>query len=167
MCWTCGQRQTTWSGYAIPANAMVRGKSFDAHAQHVITRKSSCVNARGIPTAAYQVLHLLPKVGSPPLRQGYTHPPARSDSGGYPRWGNPPTRGTPPQHRSPSARSDGGYPRWGTPPGRGTPPPAWTWPGYPPPPPVRTDRMMDGQTHVKTVGNHSRGRKAEPYYPEQ
>ena len=30
-----------------------------------ITRKSSCVNARGIPTAAYQVLHLLPEVGYP------------------------------------------------------------------------------------------------------
>ena len=34
----------------------------------VITRTSSCVNARGIPTAAYQVLHLLPEVGYPPGR---------------------------------------------------------------------------------------------------
>ena len=30
-----------------------------------ITRKSSCVNARGIWTAAYQVVHLLPEVGYP------------------------------------------------------------------------------------------------------
>ena len=34
---------------------------------HLKTRKSSCVNARGIPTAAYQVLHLLPYPG------GYLH----------------------------------------------------------------------------------------------
>ena len=29
-------------------------------------KKSSCVNARDIPTVAYQVLHLLPEVGYPP-----------------------------------------------------------------------------------------------------
>ena len=35
--------------------------------QTMLTRKSSCVNARGIPPAAYQVLHLLsyPRVGYP------------------------------------------------------------------------------------------------------
>ena len=43
------------------------------------TRKSSCVNARGIPTAAYQILHLFPQVG---------YPLARSDRG-YLRWGVP------------------------------------------------------------------------------
>ena len=63
------------------------------------------MNARGIPTAAYQVL---PKWGTPP-------PPARS--GGYPRWGTP--AGVLPHHQ--------GTPGWGTPPpsgpGRGTPPP--------------------------------------------
>ena len=33
------------------------------------TRKSSCMNARGIPTAAYQVLHMLlyPGMGVPTL----------------------------------------------------------------------------------------------------
>ena len=50
------------------------------------TRKSSCVHARGIPTAAYQVLHLLTEVG-------YTRPGLM---GGYLRWGTPPpSRGTP------------------------------------------------------------------------
>ena len=51
------------------------------------TRKSSCVNARGIPTAAYQVLHLLACMGGPPaggvpLVRGYPSPsgPGR----GYP-----------------------------------------------------------------------------------
>ena len=44
---------------------------------HLIsTRKSSCVNARGIPTAAYQVLHLLSYPG------GGTHP--WWGGGGYP-----------------------------------------------------------------------------------
>ena len=85
------------------------------------TRKSSCVNARGIPTAAYQVLH--------------------------PRWGTPPPgRGTPQQAYPPGrvpplARSDegGGLPEVEYPPSRGTHhrtwlgyPPALTWPGYPP-----------------------------------
>ena len=63
------------------------------------TRKSSCVNARGIPTTAYQVLHLFPEVGYPPSRGT---PLARSD------WGVP-------EVGYPLARSDGGDPRWGTP----------------------------------------------------
>ena len=53
------------------------------------TRKSSCVNARGIPTATYQVLHLLTEVGYPPL--GY--PPVQVWQGGTwgtPHWGTPP-----------------------------------------------------------------------------
>ena len=45
----------------------------------VITRKSSCVNARGIPTAAYQVL-----LGGVPPRPGLM-----GGGGGYPRWGTP------------------------------------------------------------------------------
>ena len=101
-----------------------------------ITRKSSCVNARGIPTAAYQVLHLFPEVGYPP-------PPQPGLMGGVPKVGYPPGRGYPP------ARSDGGTqggyplvpPRAG--PGWGTLPPRWTWLGYPP---VWTDRLMDGWT---------------------
>ena len=38
----------------------------------LLTRKSSCVNARGIPTAAYQVLHLLsyPGEGGTPSLAG-------------------------------------------------------------------------------------------------
>ena len=48
----------------------------------------------------YQVLHLFPKVGYPPI--GGT-PPARSDGGMVPEVGYS------------LARSDVGYPRWGTP----------------------------------------------------
>ena len=95
------------------------------------TRKSSCVNARGIPTAAYQVLHLLPEVGYPPAGVPRL---ARSDGGGGKGSGylsNPLTSGTP------LAKSDGGYPRWGTP-CWGTPSQVWLG-GYPrwstPPPP--------------------------------
>ena len=47
------------------------------------------MNARGIPTAAYEVLHLLSctRWGTSP--SGYPPPPARSDGGGYPRWCTP------------------------------------------------------------------------------
>ena len=92
------------------------------------TTKSSCVNARGIPTAAYQVLHLLTEFGYPPAGV----PPAKSN-GGYPRWGTPPSRSTPgrvtpwlgpmggtrggiPQNGYPLARSNGGIPKVGYPP---------------------------------------------------
>ena len=116
-------------------------------------RKSSCVNARGIPTAAYQVLHLLPEVGYPPPTgvRSSPRPGLRSDRGGYLRWGTPLARsngGGTPRQGTPPARFDGGYPRWGNPPswtwpGWGTPP-ARTWPGYPPPPPG-----VDRQIHKK------------------
>ena len=90
------------------------------------TRQSSCVNARGIPTAAYQVLHLLPEVGYPPGE--FPTPPllARSNGGGGGcTWGGVPPQpgltggrgrwGTPPS-RVPPARSNGAvYPRWVTP----------------------------------------------------
>ena len=62
------------------------------------TRKSSCVNTRGIPTAAYQVLHLLTEVGYPPcpgLMGGVPevgYPPHPGLMGRYPRWGTPPVR---------------------------------------------------------------------------
>ena len=116
------------------------------------------MNARGIPTAVYQVLHLLSEVGYPPSQvwwggtQGGGTPPSRSTpsqvwQGGYPRQGTPPARSdrgcprwsTPPsqvwqggyQRRGiPLARSDRGYPWWGTP--RQWYPPSWTWLGYPP-----------------------------------
>ena len=125
------------------------------------TRKS-CVNARGIPTAAYQVL--LGGV-SPPPRQDTPPPrPGLVRGGGYLRWGTP-IRYPDGQVRrgggylgwgTPPARSDGGrgYPRWGTPPR--------TWLGYPPgwgtplagpgqgAPPPGVNRQTDGQTRVKT-----------------
>ena len=128
------------------------------------TRKSSYVNARGIPTAAYQVLHLLSctrwgtypgqvqlgggctQGGVPPVRvpphlgpmvwyPRWGTPLARSDWGEYLRWGTP-HWGTPP------ARSDAGYLRWGTPcqgtPHLGNPPrlagSGWGYPGWGSPP---------------------------------
>ena len=104
-------------------------------------RKSSCVNARRIPTAAYQVLHPRwrgsdgegggTRGGVPPSR-GYPQP---GPTGGYPRWGTP-WQGWPPGQvwwgvpkvvppwpgprgawgGYPPARSDGGLPDRGTPP---------------------------------------------------
>ena len=56
-----------------------------------LTRKSSCMNARGIPTTAYQVLPLLPEVGYPPA--GVPQPGLM----GVPKVGVPPGRGTPPR----------------------------------------------------------------------
>ena len=114
------------------------------------TRKSSCVNARGIPTAAYQVLHL--RWGTPsPSSRGTPWP---GPMGMYP---------TPPS----PARSDGGCTQGGVPPGqvqqgggylRQVPPPAG--PGWGTPlrldlarvlPPSGVDRQDDGQTRVKTL----------------
>ena len=115
--------------------------------KNLTTRKSSCVNERGIPTAAYQVL---PEVGyPPPPRPGPTkggvpkvgYPPARPDWG-YPRWDTTPLGY--PCEGTPLARSDwgstwlGGTPTGGTLTGGpwtswtlGTFP-NWTWPGgYP------------------------------------
>ena len=72
------------------------------------TRKSSCVNARGIPTVAYQVLHLLSCTGGvphscwgypilgAPIRPGWEYPIPATGGGvlhlGYPirpGWGYP------------------------------------------------------------------------------
>ena len=59
------------------------------HLKNTNTRKSSCVKARGIPTAAYQALHLLscrgglPRLGYPPplgwTWLGYPPPPVWTD----------------------------------------------------------------------------------------
>ena len=132
------------------------------------------MNARGIPTATYQVLHLLTEVGYPP--SGY--PLSRSAGGvpevGYPPLGYPPPSGYPPPlgylpcwgtPRSgypPQGTPQSGYPPVRVPPIRVPPawtwlgyPPAWTWLRYPPPPPGpdsgtppprcgQTDRWMDG-----------------------
>ena len=68
-----------------------------------------CVNAGGIPTVAYQVLHVL----SCP-------------------WGVPhPCREVPPVWDTPRQTRPGYTPR----PRLAGVPPVWTWPGYPPPPP--------------------------------
>ena len=105
------------------------------------------MNAKGIPIAAYQVLHLLSctRWGTPqPGLTGGGIPEvgvcpcwgilllARSDGGGgYPRWGTPcwgtprpglmggTQGGVPPVGIPPSQvrQWGGGYPRWGTPPG--------------------------------------------------
>ena len=87
------------------------------------TRKSSCVNARGIPTAAYQVLHLLTEVGYPPRPPGLTWgvPEVGYPSLGYPLSGYPPS----------------GYPLAG--PGSGTPPRLDL--ARVPPPPPGVDRL--------------------------
>ena len=103
------------------------------------------MNARGIPTAAYQVLHLLswPRWGTPP--SGY--PPPRSDGGVYLRWGTlcpGPTGGYPRWGRSIPPRSNRGYPTSGMPPigpgqgGGGYPTSGTPCQGYPPP---RSDRV--------------------------
>ena len=100
------------------------------------------MNVRGIPTAAYQVFYLLPKMGYPPRRvppcQGCPQPGLM---GGYLRWGTPWYQY--PRVRSDRgrgylcmgtlpARSDGGT--WGgVPPGQVGYPTGWTWLGYIPP----------------------------------
>ena len=107
------------------------------------TRKSSCMNARGILTTAYQVLHLLSCTRwdtFPPVRV----PPPLPGLMGYP----PSDRGTP------LAGSGWGTllagPSWGTP-----LPPCLDLGGYPPPAVDRqTDGWMDGQTCVKTLPSH-------------
>ena len=101
------------------------------------------MNARGIPTATYQVLHLLPEVGYPPPG-GTTL--AKSPQGGYPRWGTP-QPGLMGGIQGGGTPSQVGYPPAG--PGWGTPPPGWTWPGYPPC--RQTDGWMEGQTRVKIL----------------
>ena len=65
---------TTWLKVLVRSWSV---NSFTRNKRMILTRKSSCVNARGIPTAAYQVLYLLsyprmgyPKVGTAPPGQG-------------------------------------------------------------------------------------------------
>ena len=130
---------------------------------HLI-RKYSCVNTRGIPTAAHQVLHMLSCTGGgggtpeyPPCLD-LAGVPSQLDMAGVhpirPGWGTPPSWGTPWL----------GYPLpAGVPPGWGTPSSdlagvhphldlagVLPWLGYSParwaPPCGKTD----GQTRVKT-----------------
>ena len=144
------------------------------------TRKSSCVNARGIPTAAYQILP----------RWGTGGTPGQVRWGGYPRWGTPcgvhPPVGVPLHWSTPRPGLTGGYPHQGTPgqgtpqpgprgtpirvppqpgpmgvpkvgypPGRGTP--HWTWLGYPPTR-VWTDRRTDKSQNITFPSYYVRGR---------
>ena len=92
------------------------------------TRQSSCVNARGIPTAAYQAL----RVQSCPREVGYPGrvPPGWGTPPSWPGWGEyhgwvPPLAGVPPVLTWPGRR----YPKW-VPPGWGTPHPDLAG-GYP------------------------------------
>ena len=85
------------------------------HKPTFLTRKSSCVNASGIPTAAYQVLHLLSCTGGYPL----PYPPLR---GGTPSLWGLPHLGYPHQTWPGGTPSlPGGYPTSCT--------PHQTWPG--------------------------------------
>ena len=99
-------------------------------------KKVLLLNARGIPTAAYQVLHLLPEVGYMPIpRPGLTR-------GGYPRW-------YPPSQVWPGGWGWGGYPRWGSPQQRYPQPglpglPRWGTPAGEPPRPPRPGLMWGG-----------------------
>ena len=97
-----------------------------------ITRKSSCVNARDIPTAAYRALHLLSCTGG-----GAVPLP-----GGYPcQGGTPPWVSTPPSDLTGGTPSLlGGTPPWVPPPQSdfareyptlGTPPSSQSWLGPP------------------------------------
>ena len=106
-------------------------------------RKSSCVNARGIPTAAYQVLPsvILYEVGYPPTPIPIGTPPwARSNRGGYPRWDTPPP-----------ARSDRGVPQVGYPPPPSQVQQGGTRGGVHPPPSGHPWARSDGEV-VPEVG---------------
>ena len=110
------------------------------------TRKSSCVNARGIPPA------MLTHPSPPQL----THPSPPADPPLPPSWPTPSPLLTPPcwptpppqlTHPSPPGWPTPPPPCWPTPPPPPrqldlTPPSGWTWR----PPPLWTDRWMDGRT---------------------
>ena len=134
------------------------------------TRNSSCVNARGIPTAAYEALHLLsctggvPPAGGYPIWtwQGYSHP--RLD-GGTPLsgtgWGTPPP--VVPGWGTPTGQV--GYPLAGH--GWGTPTPQLDPAAVPTPPPLRpgqvgyplpwTDRRMDRHVSKHNLPSYAVG----------
>ena len=89
--------------------SLLSGLSFKLAPITILARKSSCVNARGIPPATYQVFHLpsYPEEGVPHLWPGGTH---------LWMWGTSPLTGGYPS-------LDGGTPS------------LWTWPGLPTPHP--------------------------------
>ena len=102
-----------------------------------LTRKSSCVNARGIPTAAYQVL--LGGVPPPPIGV----PPCPGLTGGT-RGGVPPAGVAPWPGLMGGGLPEVAYPPWVTP-HQGTPQPGLTEGGYPPVgvPPIRVPPWLD------------------------
>ena len=109
------------------------------------------MNARGIPTAPYQVLHLLPEVGYAPSRYPWPGPRGR-----YPRWGTP-HQGTPPIGVCPWPGLTGGIPEVGYPPSQvwrgyprwGTPPLGYLQSGYPPARSVRPGRGVPWQGDLR------------------
>ena len=112
--------------------------------REIWTRKSSCVNARGIPTAAYQVLHMLSCPGGIPQVPPTWGTPLRNPPS-WPIWGggvphpHPDLPWVSPAWDTPCPDLAGRYPRypptWGTPCpdlAGGYPPevsPILTWPG--------------------------------------
>ena len=138
-------KKTAWNVMAL------RNQNFQFNElKFKLTRKSSCVNARGIPTAAYQGFHLLScmRRGTPPHLGVLPWPGPTGEGGtwgGFPHWGTPwpgpiggtqgglhpvgvpPTRsdgGVVPEVGYPPVRPELGYPSSG--PGQGTPPHVWT-----------------------------------------
>ena len=135
----------------ISIETLKKGVLSEVHTEKE-TRKPSCVNARGIPPAAYQVLTI--------LGGGVPHPRSRGvpcpRSGGYPITGL--GKGVP----HPRSRGGWGYPQpdlgWGTLPwpdlGWGTPP-GETWDGVSPPvrpgmgvPPHNVNRQTFPSTNI-------------------
>ena len=128
----------------MQSDVFVAGKNFMETI--LLTRQSSCVNERGIPNAAYQVLHLLSCTGGgllhpcqggtppwvpPPSWPGWgvphlRYPPSWPGQKGYPiPAGEYPTSGTPhPDLAGGYPIPAGGYPTSGT--------SHQTWPGSPP-----------------------------------
>ena len=144
-------------------NMTIKSRSDALWTKKFLTRKSSCVNARGIPTAAYQVL----LGGIPPPPSVGVPPPTARFARGYPRWSTP-HWGTPPGqvwwgvpkvgYPQPGlmwgVSEVGNTPCWGTPrPGlMGVPEVGYPPSGYPPWPGLTgggyprwgTDGWMDG-----------------------
>ena len=105
------------------------------------------MNARGIPTAAYQVLHLFPEVGYTPgqVQQGGGVPPSRGYPLGQVRWGGTPLSDGGGGYCEGGAPQPGptGILEMGYPPVR-VPPPSWLdLARVPPPPQVWTDKQSE------------------------
>ena len=126
----------------------------------VCTRKSSCVNARFIPFAAYQVLHLLSCTGGGGVL------PVREPPVGVPLQGDTPSLagGTPAERiPHPYPRLDGGTFPFG--PGQGTTPPPPMGPGWGTPPPPCLDLAKLGTSPVdRQTDRHVSKHNLPSYY---